>query len=131
MERLWDAGKAILHADLDCFFAAVEMLDNPRLKGLPVIVGGTGPRGVVAAASYEARIWGVRSAMATARAKRLCPQGVFLDGTYSRYSEISKRFHSVLRRFTDEIETVGLDEAFLDVSACLRKALEMTGARTI
>ena len=120
MERLWDAGKAILHADLDCFFAAVEMLDNPRLKGLPVIVGGTGPRGVVAAASYEARIWGVRSAMATARAKRLCPQGVFLDGSYPRYSEISKRFHSVLRRFTDEIEAVGLDEAFLDVSGCLQ-----------
>ena len=120
MERLWDAGRAILHADLDCFFAAVEILDNPRLRGLPVIVGGTGPRGVVAAASYEARLWGVRSAMATAQAKRLCPQGVFLDGTYSHYSAISKRFHSVLRRFTDEIETVGLDEAFLDVSGCLQ-----------
>ncbi|MDA8270043.1 MAG: DNA polymerase IV [Actinomycetota bacterium] len=120
MERLWDAGRAILHADLDCFFAAVEILDNPRLKGLPVIVGGTGPRGVVAAASYEARIWGVRSAMATAQAKRLCPQGVFLDGTYSRYAEVSKRFHSVLRRFTDEVEAVGLDEAFLDVSGCLQ-----------
>lgn len=120
MERLWDAGRAILHADLDCFFASVEILDNPRLKGLPVIVGGTGPRGVAAAASYEARIWGVRSAMAMAQAKRLCPQGVFLDGTYSRYSEISKRFHAVLRRFTDEIEAVGLDEAFIDVSGCLQ-----------
>ena len=120
MERPWDAKRAILHADLDCFYASVEILDNPRLKGLPVVVGGTGPRGVVAAASYEARIWGVRSAMAMARARSLCPQGIFLDCDYSRYSEVSKRFIAILRRFTDAIQVVGLDEAFIDVSGCLR-----------
>jgi len=120
MERPWGANRAILHADLDCFFASVEVLDNPRLSGLPVIVGGTGPRGVVNSASYEARIFGVRSAMPTNKARQLCPRGVFLDGNYSRYSEISNRFHAVLRSFTDEIQTVGLDEAFMDVSGSLR-----------
>ncbi|MDA8081630.1 MAG: DNA polymerase IV [Actinomycetota bacterium] len=120
MQRPWDAKRAILHADLDCFFASVEILDNPRLKGLPVIVGGTGPRGVVAAASYEARVWGVRSAMAMAKARNLCPQGVFLDGTYSHYYDVSQQFHTVLRSFTDEIEIIGLDEAFMDVSGCQR-----------
>ena len=120
MERPWGANRAILHADLDCFFASVEVLDNPRLIGLPVIVGGTGPRGVVNSASYEARIFGVRSAMPTTKARQLCPRGVFLDGNYSRYTEISNRFHAVLRSFTDEIQTVGLDEAFMDVSGSLR-----------
>ena len=120
MQRPWDAKRAILHADLDCFFASVEILDNPRLKGLPVIVGGTGPRGVVAAASYEARVWGVQSAMAMAKARNLCPHGVFLDGTHSRYSDVSKQFQAVLRSFTDEIEIIGLDEAFMDVSGCQR-----------
>ncbi len=120
MERPWGANRAILHADLDCFFASVEVLDNPRLAGLPVIVGGTGPRGVVNSASYEARIFGIRSAMPTTKARQLCPRGVFLDGNYSRYAEISIRFHAVLRSFTDEIQTVGLDEAFMDVSGSLR-----------
>lgn len=117
--RTWGAGRAILHVDLDCFFAAVEILHDPRLRGLAVIVGGTGPRGVVAAASYEARVWGVHSAMPMVTAKRLCPDGVFIDGTYSRYSEVSQRFHEILHRFTDEIESIGLDEAFMDISSCL------------
>lgn len=116
MERDWEAKRAILHADLDCFFAAVEILDNPSLKGQAVVVGGTGPRGVVAAASYEARIWGVRSAMPMVTARRLCPMGVFLDGNRSRYIEISHQFHSILNHFTDAVEPIGLDEAFVDVS---------------
>lgn len=118
MVRTWDADRAILHADLDCFFASVEVLDDPALKGLPVVVGGTGPRGVVAAASYEARVWGVGSAMAMSKARRLCPHGVFLDVSYRRYSEASQEFHAILQRFTDRIESVGLDEAFIDVSGC-------------
>lgn len=116
MERPWEAKRAILHADLDCFFAAVEILDDPSLKGLPVIVGGTGPRGVVAAASYEARIWGVRSAMPMSTARRLCPRGRFLDGNRSRYVEISQEFLEILNQFTDAVEPIGLDEAFIDVS---------------
>ena len=120
MERQWEGSRAILHADLDCFFASVEVLDNPRLRGLPVIVGGTGPRGVVAAASYEARVWGVRSAMAISQARRLCPHGVYLGVSYPRYAEVSKQFQDLLHRFTDEIEPIGLDEAFMDASGCMR-----------
>lgn len=120
MDRRWDGERAILHADLDCFFASVEVLDNPGLRGLPVVVGGIAQRGVVAAASYEARIWGVRSAMPMSKARRLCPEGVFLGVSYSRYAEVSKQFHALLHRFTDEIEAIGLDEAFIDVSSCSR-----------
>ncbi len=120
MERQWEGKRAILHADLDCFFASVEVLDNPQLKGLPIIVGGTGPRGVVAAASYEARVWGVRSAMPMSQARRLCQNAVVLGVSYARYAEVSKQFHNLLHRFTDEIEPIGLDEAFMDVSGCAR-----------
>ncbi len=120
MERPWDSKSAILHADLDCFFAAVEILDDPSLAGKPVIVGGTGGRGVVAAASYEARVWGVRSAMPMVTARRACPKGIFLSGRYSRYAAISQRFHTVLSSITDEFEPIGLDEAFLDVGGARR-----------
>ena len=108
--------RAIVHLDLDAFFAAVEQLDDPGLRGRPVIVGGTSGRGVVCAASYEARRYGVRSAMPTAEARRRCPDGVFLPPRFPRYSELSRAVFAVYRRYTPLVEPLSLDEAFLDVT---------------
>ncbi|MEW6721387.1 MAG: DNA polymerase IV [Thermodesulfobacteriota bacterium] len=112
--------RTILHLDLDAFYAAVEVLDRPELRGKPVIVGGSENRGVVAAASYESRKFGVRSAMPTATAKRLCPNGIFLPGRMDRYKEMSDRVFTVYRRFTPLVEPLSIDEAFLDVTGCER-----------
>ena len=101
---------------MDAFFASVEQRDNPQLRGLPIAVGHAEERGVVAAASYEARKFGVRSAMSSAMAKRLCPQIVFVPGRMSRYKEVSGQVHEIFHRYTDIIEPLSLDEAFLDVT---------------
>jgi DNA polymerase IV len=108
--------RKIIHIDMDAFFASVEQLDNPELRGKPVAVGGSGERSVVAAASYEARKFGVRSAMPSVVAKRLCPNLIFVKHNFTRYTEVSATIHEIFREYTDLIEPLSIDEAFLDVT---------------
>ena len=110
----------IMHVDMDAFYASVEILDNPKLKGLPVIVGGRSARGVVSTCSYEARKFGVHSAMPLFEAKRLCPQGVFVPVRMARYAEMSAKIMKIFRETSPLVEQLSIDEAFLDLTGMER-----------
>ena len=108
--------RKIIHIDMDAFYASVEQLDNPELKGKPIAVGGNEIRGVVSAASYEARKFGVRSAMSGAQAARLCPELIFVKTNFERYKEVSQQIRKIFHEYTDLVEPLSLDEAYLDVT---------------
>lgn len=115
-----DTSRKIIHIDMDAFFAAVEIRDNPNLRGKPVIIGNdprkTGGRGVVSTCSYEARAFGIHSAMSSKEAYERCPQAVFISGNYDKYLAVGQQIRSIFRRYTDIIEPMSIDEAYLDVT---------------
>ncbi len=111
-----DSGLSVAHLDADAFYVSIELRRHPELRGKPVVVAGTGPRAVVTTASYEARRYGVGSAMPAARARRLCPQAVFLRPDFTTYREVSRQMMEIVRSQVERVEVVGLDEAYLDVS---------------
>ncbi len=117
-DTAWPA--VIAHADMDAFYASVEQLDRPELRGKALIVGGSSRRGVVTSASYEARAYGVRAAMPTAQAHKLCPHGIFVPGRMERYVELSRQIQAVFESFTPIVEPLSLDEAFLDLTGTQR-----------
>ena len=112
--------RSILHVDMDAFYASVEQRDNPELRGKPLVVGGSSNRGVVAAASYEARVFGIRSAMPMAEAMRRCDHLLRVKPRMSRYKEASRVIFAIFRDFTPMVEGLSLDEAFLDVTASVK-----------
>lgn len=111
--------RKIIHIDMDCFYAAVEMRDNPELRNVPIAVGGTGPRSVLCTCNYKAREFGVRSAMPNSRAKALCPELVIVNGRMAVYQQVSQQIRAIFLRYTDLIEPLSLDEAYLDVTDSL------------
>ena len=115
--------RKIVHIDMDAFYASVEQRDNPELRGKPVAVGGSAARGVVAAASYEARVFGVRSALPSITAKRRCPDLIFVPPRFVVYRAVSAQIREIFAEHTDLIEPLSLDEAYLDVTADLRGIL--------
>lgn len=117
--------KVIMHVDMDAFFAAVEMADNKNLRGKPVIIGGNFERGVVSTCSYEARAYGVRSAMPTYMAKAKCPNGIFLPVRYERYKEISNKIFSIFYEITSYVEPLSIDEAYLDITHVDKNSLDI------
>ena len=108
--------RKIIHVDMDAFYASVAQMDNPDLKGKPIAVGGGGTRGVISAASYEARKFGVKSAMSGQLAKKLCPELIFVKSDFGRYKEISNKIRAIFFDYTDLVEPLSLDEAYLDVT---------------
>ncbi len=108
--------RKIIHVDMDAFYASVEQMDNPELKGNPLAVGGGGKRCVVSAASYEARKFGVKSAMSGVQARRNCPELIFVHPRFDRYQDISKKIRKIFHDYTDLVEPLSLDEAYLDVT---------------
>jgi DNA polymerase-4 len=115
-----DQERVIFHVDLDAFYVEVERQNDPSLVGKPVVIGGIGPRGVVATASYEARRFGVHSAMATAVARRLCPQAIYMRGNHDLYQEVSKKFMNILREYSPNVVPVSVDEAYIDMTGTER-----------
>ena len=115
-----DLSRKIIHIDMDAFFAAVEIRDNPKLKGKPVVIGSdprkTGGRGVVSTCSYEARVFGIHSAMSSKEAYERCPQAVFISGNYEKYTAVGQQIRAIFKRYTDNIEPMSIDEAYLDVT---------------
>lgn len=130
------AARCIAHVDMDAFYVSVELRRRPELRGLPVIVAGSGPRAVVTTASYEARRFGVGSAMPAARARRLCPDGVFLPPDFPYYRGVSREVMELVRACSDQVEVIGLDEAYLDLSglpaphAAMRRLVQAIATQT-
>ena len=110
MERL------VMHVDMDAFFASIEQRDHEEYRGKPLIVGGLSGRGVVSTCSYEARRFGVHSAMPIVRARRLCPQGIFVEGDYANYKAVSQQIFAIFARYAPVVEPLSIDEAFLDLT---------------
>lgn len=122
MQEPCQMNRTLFHVDMDAFFASVEIARDPSLKGKPVIIAGDpSKRGVVSTCSYEARAYGVRSAMSSSEAKRRCPHGIFLSGDYALYRDVSDRVMALLQTLTDDVEVVSIDEAYLDISEVIKE----------